>query len=864
MKSVRPVLLAILTLVVVVPALPTLPAQAAQPAQVTSKDFVPGPIELLSQRVGHKAATLNAPSQPSCVNNDCAPTGAHLYDSGGSVLTNPTVYLVNFTDTVGSLSPSTGYLPQLQSTTAPNEAGAAMASLSSPYTDWWSEYMRGASYQGATYGGSINVYDPLLADYPVLNAISIENQLNSDRISNEFPAWNENTVFVLNFRSGQVITEGASTSQNAFCAYHSSLIYYNSDNTQTSLNYAVMPNESGNPGCDFTSATASDFDNFTPVLSHELAEIVTDPTVPMAFFDLINNAEIGDLCEGGNGQTAAGAVSYQGQSYFLQNLWSNAANACITTQIPTTLTSSLQGTTATSKLTSNTAPMYGALITASVGGTTYATATTDSSGSVSLSLVGAPAGSTVTLAYAGSAAASGSSSTVTLPTVESLKLSGPSIARTGASVVITATTSPPAASAPVTLTGGTTSLSATTNASGIATFSFDPDRGATTYTGTLTYKGKPTTATLSVDGIDTATASVTMTGLQTLSVHLSDSLDPIPSAALTISSGSTTLEATTDTNGSATVTLPGLAPGAEVTVSFAGSTVDASATAVVTVPSPESLSFSGPTSALLGTTSTLVINTSPALSGAQIRLDGGPTSATATTNAAGQATFSVTPTSVGVTNYTATLNYLNTSATAPLTFTTQRSSKITITAPTSNSTVKVAQRVTVTASVNASGGSVEFFAGSTPISGCSSVTVGSGLAVCSTAALPAGTHEITAAYSGTATIMSSVSSAIALRVIKSTLHLSLGWAPSSPVVGKKITFTITGLAKPATGTVTISTSNGVVCQVAVSESTSLACVPTSDELKHLVVGKIIINVSYSGDDRYLPWAGAVSLTIKKR
>ncbi|HVO88845.1 MAG TPA: Ig-like domain repeat protein [Casimicrobiaceae bacterium] len=80
----------------------------------------------------------------------------------------------------------------------------------------------------------------------------------------------------------------------------------------------------------------------------------------------------------------------------------------------------------------------------------------------------------------------------------------------------------------------------------------------------------------------------------------------------------------------------------------------------------------------------------------------------------------------------------------------------------------VAQAVTLTATlagaVNGTG-TVDFLAGGTTIAGCAALAVNAAKAVCTTSALSAGTHTLTAAYSGDAANAGSTSNAVTQQVV---------------------------------------------------------------------------------------------------
>jgi hypothetical protein len=116
------------------------------------------------------------------------------------------------------------------------------------------------------------------------------------------------------------------------------------------------------------------------------------------------------------------------------------------------------------------------------------------------------------------------------------------------------------------------------------------------------------------------------------------------------------------------------------------------------------------------------------------------------------------------------------------------------------------QSVTFTASVSGSAGvatgTVNFRDGSTSISGCGAVALASGSATCSTAALAAGSHSITAVYSGNDSYNTATSTAVTQSVkANAAIALSSSQNPSTP--GSSVTFTaaLTGPSGVPTGTV---------------------------------------------------------------
>jgi hypothetical protein len=118
------------------------------------------------------------------------------------------------------------------------------------------------------------------------------------------------------FPPGVTITLGNSASCTSFGAYHEGF----KNKTYGGVFYGVMPD------CGYS------FSYETVVSSHELAEATTDnfptpgtkPNYPQAW-NTSDGYEIGDLCEGTSGTLTAGSTKYT-----VQQLFSNATNACTT------------------------------------------------------------------------------------------------------------------------------------------------------------------------------------------------------------------------------------------------------------------------------------------------------------------------------------------------------------------------------------------------------------------------------------------------------------------------------------------------------------------------------------------------------
>ena len=168
------------------------------------------------------------------------------------------------------------------------------------------------------------------------------------------------------------------------------------------------------------------------------------------------------------------------------------------------------------------------------------------------------------------------------------------------------------------------------------------------------------------------------------------------------------------------------------------------------------------------------------------------------------------------------------------------------------STVGASVTFTATVSGSAPTGSVNFKDGSTSIGGCSAATLsGSGnirTASCAISTLAAGSHSITAAYSGDASNGASSSSALTQTVNKAASSTALTSSVNPAVFGASVTFTATVTGSGPTGTVNFkdggaSVSGCAAIALSGTGNTKTAKCTTSA----LVAGTHSIVASYGGD-----------------
>ena len=164
------------------------------------------------------------------------------------------------------------------------------------------------------------------------------------------------------------------------------------------------------------------------------------------------------------------------------------------------------------------------------------------------------------------------------------------------------------------------------------------------------------------------------------------------------------------------------------------------------------------------------------------------------------------------------------------------------------------QTVTFTATIATSpaGGSatgtVAFNDGATAIAGCAAQTVTSNTATCAISTLTAGTHSITAIYSGDGSFNTSTSTAISQVVTKANSAVSLASDTNPANPAQTITFTATitttPAGSPATGNVTFR--DGAAAIAACSAQTVTGNVATC-AISTLASGTHLITAVYNGD-----------------
>ncbi|HET6844446.1 MAG TPA: Ig-like domain-containing protein [Candidatus Angelobacter sp.] len=275
-------------------------------------------------------------------NQTFAIPGAHVVYFGGPVVSN--VHVVQVLYGTGS------YVPNVSSTAAPSVATfSTLITSANPYMDVLSEYgTAGVTAADGTPGtsqtigpggfdGQFTITPSANNNGPTITDAQIQAELLSQVTAGNLPPpvvdpqGNVNTIYMIFFPQGKTIVLGNQSScvRGGFCGYHSNTFGQFSGKN---LLYSVLPDVQAPSACSAgCGGFGNPFDTVTNVMSHELAEAITDPDVgtatsfarPLAWMDS-TNGEIGDICVG-QGATLFG----NGNAYEVQRLFSNFQNDCV-------------------------------------------------------------------------------------------------------------------------------------------------------------------------------------------------------------------------------------------------------------------------------------------------------------------------------------------------------------------------------------------------------------------------------------------------------------------------------------------------------------------------------------------------------
>jgi hypothetical protein len=139
----------------------------------------------------------------------------------------------------------------------------------------------------------------------------IHKELEYQIAQGNLPAQDPNTVYMIYFPPGVTITAFGLSSCSSFGAYHFAV---SKKQSPTNIFYGVMPD------CGYS------FDDHTIISAHEFAEATTDniptpgttPAFPQAW-NTSDGYEIGDLCEGTQGELITKKTTYYVQQVYLNS-----------------------------------------------------------------------------------------------------------------------------------------------------------------------------------------------------------------------------------------------------------------------------------------------------------------------------------------------------------------------------------------------------------------------------------------------------------------------------------------------------------------------------------------------------------------
>ncbi len=285
------------------------------------------PTSALTATANGHAVHLVLPGHTRSASAAAAASNNLQYSGGPVEATGSTNYAIFWepalTATVNSVSPTynsliTRFLQDI--------GGTGLYGTASQYyqvSGGATQYISNTATFGGTYVDSSTYPGPVLTDAEIQAEVTkaMEAKGWTGGIGHEF--------FVFTAK-GEISCAGVECSNAVFCAYHSSF-------TSGSLEvlYANQPYTGTTPaGCTTPTSPNGDLDadSTINVVSHELMETVTDPSVGNGNYAWMDSSgqENGDKCNFVFGSTdAAGADLYSnGHPYIVQQEWSNRAGAC--------------------------------------------------------------------------------------------------------------------------------------------------------------------------------------------------------------------------------------------------------------------------------------------------------------------------------------------------------------------------------------------------------------------------------------------------------------------------------------------------------------------------------------------------------
>jgi sugar lactone lactonase YvrE len=570
---------------------------------------------------------------------------------------------------------------------------------------------------------------------------------------------------------------------------------------------------------------------------------------------------------------------------------SNTVSEVISKSPTVTLLASSQSTapvgtavTFTANITSSNGPTPTGTVQFSDAATLLGTGTLDSNGVANFTTnTLAPGVHNIVATYVGDASNTSSASTAFVETIQQLPTttvlaSDANPANAGVTVHLTATVSIPAGSTPagpltgqVTFTDGSVDLgTALVSASGVATLpintlSVGSHTIVATYSASTNYAGSVSTTLIQV--IQQTATTITLTGSAnslsgktlTLSATIT-SASGIPAGTVTfLDNGISIGQGTLSAQGIATLSTSALTVGSHpLTTVYAGSTSYSTSTSAPLLESialaTTTLTLNGPANPIdAGTPATFTVTLTGngvAPTGQLILTDGATVIGAQAVTSIG--TFTFTTSTLSITTHQLTAAYAgdanNASATSNIFTATVRQAPTATTLQASANPQILNQPVTLTAAVTSTSpnlsGSVTFFDGATAIG---SGVLANGTASFTTATLTAGSHTLTATFTGDTNHATSTSLSIAEQIVQNSaiaLASSANPAPSGAMV--VFTARVSGpTSTMPTGSITFTDSGTTLGSVTV-DATGAASLSSST----LAVGTHTVTAGYTGDPNF--------------
>ena len=187
---------------------------------------------------------------------------------------------------------------------------------------------------------------------PNVTDLQLQTALQAAITGKQLTSPNSNNLYVIYVEPNVEVISGPDNSVSNFYGYHSAFSGHDASGNATDIHYAVI----AYPGGDVFNASIpwlSAIDQLTEVTSHELAEAVTDPDVPLGWSDPqypTGQGEVGDIVnaqmvylngyavqriadQNDQAMTPAGATAQTQESFVLDpfgNLWKIASNGAMT------------------------------------------------------------------------------------------------------------------------------------------------------------------------------------------------------------------------------------------------------------------------------------------------------------------------------------------------------------------------------------------------------------------------------------------------------------------------------------------------------------------------------------------------------